>query len=110
MKLSSSEQRPNRTELRRGAEAYKEAFGRISMIDYEISKWEKLNPLGFLYDPITEKIETPPFHTEEGGEAFREVLLSRRKDLEVQVKYALEVMLQSGSLSDVAEELCREKE
>ena len=110
MRLSSSEPWPNRTELRRGAEAYKEAIRSISLLDYEIKKWEGVNPLGFIYNAATGDITRPPFSNEEGERALKEVLLARRRDLEAQVERSLEVMLKSGSISDVAKELCREGE
>ena len=107
MRLSSSKQWPNLPELRRGAKAYKEAIESISMVDYEIGRWKNVNPLGFLYNPATGEVTHPPFSNEEGERALKEVLLARRRDLEAQVERSLQLMLQSGSISDVAEELCR---
>lgn len=107
MKLSDREPFLNRTNLRKGAEAYKEAIKNISLLDYEIKRWEGVNPLGFIYDAITGEATRPPFSNEEGERALKEVLLARRRDLEAQVERSLSVMLQSGSISDVAEELCR---
>ena len=107
MKLSEKEPWPNPTELRKAAECYKEAIENIRLLDYEIGRWENVNPLGFLYDPATGEVTKPPFSNEEGYRALKELMLTRREALEGRVRQALELMLKSGPVSDVAKELCR---